>query len=461
MAAGHGTGDCHNPGTKFEQGQFMWIKRVVPAVIAASLGVAASAADWPQWRGPNREGVWTEDGLVDDFPASGLTVKWRVPVEAGYSGPAVAEGRVYLTDYVKTSGDATNDPGTRAELQGRERVLCFDAETGKEIWKYEYERAYKISYPSGPRTTPTVHEGLVYTLGAEGDLVCLPASSGELVWKKDLQKEYSTEAPIWGFSGHPLVDGEKLICLVGGKGSVAVAFDRRTGNELWKALTASESGYCPPTMIEAAGTRQLIIWDADNLNSLNPETGEVYWTKPLKPGYGMSIMAPQKLGDYLFASGIGKVGALYKLSTDKPGAELVWKGAPHSAVYCANSTPFLADGMIYGVDCDTGFLMGVKLADGKRVWETSAPTSGSDRRARHATAFLVRQAEADYLFTETGDLVKAELTPEGYRELGRFHVLEPTGECFGRNVVWSHPAFANRCVFARNDKELVCVSLAK
>ncbi|MBI1345782.1 PQQ-binding-like beta-propeller repeat protein [bacterium] len=420
---------------------------------------AVVADDWPQWRGPQRDGVWRETGIVENIPAEGLPVKWRVPVQAGYSGPAVAGGRVFLTDYVRESGETKNDPGTRNELQGKERVLCFDAVTGKPLWEYAYPCPYKISYPSGPRATPTVDGDRVYTLGAEGDLLCLNVESGGVLWHKSLKDEYHIEAPIWGFSGHPLVDGDQLICLVGGAGSVAVAFDKQTGKENWKALSASEPGYAPPSIITAGGVRQLLIWDADNLNSLNPETGAVYWSQPLKPSYGMSIMAPQKSGNMLFASGIGKVGAAFRLAANRPAAERVWNGAAKSAVYCANSTPYLQDDMIYGVDCDTGFLMGVKLADGSRVWETSDPTSGT-RRARHATAFLVQQEDRTFLFSETGDLILARLTPESYTELGRFHVLAPTGECFGREVVWSHPAFAERCVFARNDRELVCVSLA-
>lgn len=423
-------------------------------------GGPALADDWPQWRGPQRDGVWRETGIVDSIPEKGLPVVWRTPIHGGYSGPAVAEGRVFVTDYVRQEGDAANDPGKRAELKGLERVVCLDAATGKILWTREDEVPYRISYPAGPRTTPAIDGPYVYTLGAEGLLLCLEADTGNLVWKRDLKADYKTDAPIWGFSGHPLVDGDKLICLVGGEGSVVVAFDKRTGRELWKGISASEPGYAPPTLITHAGVRQLLIWDADKLNSLNPETGKLYWSKPLKPSYGMSIMAPQVEGDLLFASGIGKVGAVFRLFDDKPGAELVWTGSAKNAIYCANSTPRLGDGVIYGVDCDTGMLMAASLKDGDRLWQTAEPTSRTPR-GRHGTAFLVRHDDRDFLFSETGDLILARLSPEKYEELGRFHLLDATGECFGREVVWSHPAFANRCVFARNDREIVCVSLAK
>jgi outer membrane protein assembly factor BamB len=214
-------------------------------------------------------------------------------------------------------------------------------------------------------------------------------------------------------------------------------------------------------MIEHAGVKQLIIWHPESINGLNPKTGEVYWTVALQPNYGMSITAPRKIGNHLFASGIGNVGALLKLNDDKPGAEVAWRGDPKSAVYCANSTPVAVDGILYGNDCQIGNLIAVRLEDGERLWQTFEPTSGGTRRASHGTAFIVRHQDRFFLFSETGDLILANLSAAGYEEVSRFHILDPTNECFGRDVVWSHPAFAQKCIFARNDKELVCVSLAE
>jgi outer membrane protein assembly factor BamB len=442
---------------------------VALAIVLSVLAPTARGDDWPQWMGPERDGVWRETGIVKAIPAAGLPVKWRSEVMGGYSGPAVAKGRVYLMDYDRREGEVANAPNDRTTLAGRERVICLDATNGSLVWKHDYDCPYSISYASGPRCTPTVADGKVYTLGSEGNLFCLDAATGRVIWSKDFKKDYSAPTPLWGFCGHPLVDGNRLVCLVGGEGSVAVAFDKDTGRELWQALSASESGYCPPSIIESAGVRQLLIWDADKLNSLDPVTGTVLWSQPLKPDYGMSIMAPRVAatprGQVLFASGIGRVGALYTLAADKPGATIAWRGDPKSAVYCANSTPFIAGDTLYGCDCETGFLTAVDLATGKRVWETGEPTLGN-RRGRHGTAFLVRQGSAagddrTWLFSETGDLILARLTPTAYEELGRMHLLAPTNECFGREVVWSHPAFANRCVFVRNDRELVCVSLAE
>jgi outer membrane protein assembly factor BamB len=426
------------------------------------LAMRIAADDWPQWMGPGRDDRWNETGIIEQFPKEGAKIVWRTPIAGGYSGPAVAAGRVYVTDYVCTEGEAKNDPGGRPDLKGRERVLCLDAATGGEVWKYEYDCPYKISYPAGPRATPTVAGGKVYTLGAEGNLICFDAAKGQVLWQKDLQKEYKALSPMWGFCGHPLVDGPKLICLVGGPGSAAVAFDIDTGKELWKAISGTpDAGYCPPSIIEAGGKRQLLIWTPQTLNSLNPDNGQVYWTEPLVPQYGMSIAAPQKSGDLLYVSGIGSVGVAYKLAQDKPGIEIVWEGKPNSAVYCASSTPLIEGGVIYGNDCQVGNLRAVDLATGKRLWESFEPTTGGERRASHGTVFLTKNGDRYFLFSETGDLIIARLTKEGYQETSRAHILEPTHEAFGRSVVWSHPAYANRCAYVRNDKEIVCVSLAK
>ena len=446
---------------------------LVLVVLYSSFLVSSStrcvqADDWPQWQGPNRDGIWLEEGIIKSIPADGPPVLWRVPLGGGYSGPAVVGERLYVTDYMKSEGDLDNNPNSRSLLSGKERVLCFDTTTGKEIWTHEYDCPYSISYAAGPRCTPTVSDGRVYALGSEGNFLCLDASDGHLLWQKDFKKEYNAKTPIWGFCGHPLVFDDLVICVVGGEGSVAVAFDRKNGTERWRALTASEQGYCPPTLIQSAGVEQLLIWDADNLNSLEPATGRQLWSEPLKPMYGMSIMVPQ-LGrlhgkEVLFASGIGKVGALYALKNDSPAAEVVWRGGPKNAMYCANSTPFIEDNTIYGCDCHSGMLTAVDLESGDRLWETSEPTSRTDRPAKHGTAFLIRQPTPNdplrvWLFSETGDLILARLTRDAYEELGRTHLLEPTNECFGRSVVWTHPAFANGCCFVRNDEELICVSL--
>ena len=433
------------------------------AFIAALLFTTGSlmADDWPQWMGPQRDSVWREDGIVDAFPEGGLPVKWRVPVGLGYGGPAVASGKVFLMDYQQTYGKVENQPDGRRLLDGAERVLCLDAQTGKPIWEHVFERPYNLSYPGGPRVTPTVADDKVYALGAEGNFWCLDAATGEVIWAKDYRKDYRLDTPIWGYSSHPVVDGDTVYCIVGGEGSTAIAYDKDTGLEKWRALSASEPGYGTPNLIDHAGRKQLIVWHSQSINSLDPETGNVFWSIPLKPGFNMAVMTPRLHGDYLFASAIGYVSALIKLDPSKPAASIVWRGTTQNAVYTVNATPFIKDGTIFGCNVETSDLIAVKMDNAERLWMTKQPTIGEGNKARHGTAFIVRHENRYVLFNEQGDLILANLSPKGYEEISRFHVLDPTNEAFGRPVVWSHPAFAQRCCFARNDKELVCVDLAR
>jgi outer membrane protein assembly factor BamB len=432
------------------------------ATAFAALGMmlpSLSAADWPQWLGPNRDGVWSETGIIDNFPPEGPKVFWRTPIAGGYSGPAVGDGKVYVMDYA-AKGDAPKE-GARADVKGEERVLCLSAATGEVLWKHRYDCPYTISYPAGPRATPTVADGKVYSLGAEGNLFCLDAAKGTVLWSKDFKKDYNAKTPMWGFCSHPLVDGKKVVCIVGGENACVVAFDKDNGKELWKALNAEEPGYSCPSMIEAGGVRQLIVWHSASVNSLDPETGTKNWSVPLSPDYKMSIMAPRKYGEYLFAAGIGDKALLLKLASDKAAATEVWRGTKANALYPVNMTPFIENDTIYGVS-QNGQLMAVDLKTAERKWETTQPVTGKDsRETRTGTAFLVKNGDRFFLFNEKGELVIAKLSPEKYEEIGRAQILAPTGKAFGRDVVWSHPAFANKCVFARNDKEIVCFSLAK
>ena len=429
-------------------------------VLSAVSSLSAYADDWPQWLGPNRDGVYRETGVIGEIPSGGLTVKWQKPVQLGYAGPAVAGGRVYLMDYQTKSGNLQNRPGDATKLTGKERILCWSAETGELLWEHSYDQPYNISYAGGPRCTPTVHQGKVYTLGAEGRLSCLDATSGKLLWEKRLPETYNAKTAVWGYTSHPLVDGNLVYTLAGGDGSICVALDKETGEEAWKALSAPETGYCAPTMITHGGVKQLLIWHPESLNSLDPLTGRVLWSVALRPNYGMSIMGPRKLGSYLYASAIGNASALIELDDQKPAAKVVWRGKPGTSVYCSNSTPFLEDGVIYGCDVDSGALIAANMSDGKRLWQTTEPLNPNVRRARHATAFLIKHEDRFFLFNELGDLILARLSPDRYEELGRQHLLEPTNEAFGRKVVWSCPAFAERCLFARNDRELICVDLS-
>jgi outer membrane protein assembly factor BamB len=429
---------------------------------------AGRADDWPQWLGPQRDGVWRETGLVNRFPPGGPKALWRVPVGAGYSGPAVADGRVYVMDRQRAV-DRDGKPlrATRKGIPGNERVLCLGAADGKLLWKHEYDCPYTISYPSGPRTTPLVRDGRVYTLGAMGDLCCLDAVTGKVRWAKNVVKDYGAEPPFWGCAAHPLLDGDLLYCLAGGAGSAVVALHKDTGKEVWKALTSEEVGYSPPMIYEAGGKRQLIVWLSEAINSLDPATGKVYWTQGYPVGRGpqrpaVNIATVRRAGDLLFLSSFYHGPMMLKLAADKPGATVLWRGKSNNpgrpdGVHVLMAAPVLKDGYLYGV-CAMGELRCLKADTGQQVWQTYAATGGE--KTDCGTAFLVPQGERFVIFNDRGDLILAELTPKGYKEISRAHVLDAVQEARGRMVVWSHPAFARRCVFARNDKELVCLSLA-
>ena len=424
---------------------------------------ALHADDWPQWLGPQRDAVWRESGIIEKFPASGPKFRWRVPIGGGFAGPAVAQGRVYVMDRQLAKG-ATNpaNPFARGEIPGTERVLCLDEAGGKVLWQHEYDCAYTVSYGSGPRATPAVGDGKVYTLGAEGNLTCLDAEKGTLLWSRDFKKDFGVKTPLWGFAGHPLIDGKKLICLAGGNGSVAVAFDKDTGKELWRALNAKEPGYAPPMIFEFDGKRQLILWHPEAVNSLDPDTGKVYWIYPLTRSVqsGMTIPTPRKYGDLLFLTSFYNGSLMLRVGADKPS--LVWASKKVSekdtdGLHSVFATPLIENGYIYS-PCSYGQFRCLKVDTGERIWETFEPTTGKSER--WGNAFIVKNGERCFLFNEKGDLIIAKLSSEKYEEINRAHLLDPTNRDPGRLVVWSHPAFANKSVYARNDKEIVCVSLA-
>lgn len=416
-----------------------------------------NADDWPGWMGKNRDNRWSADNILTKFPASGPRVVWRAPVAGGYAGPAVAGDRVFVTDFV-SGGDAKVDNFDRKALEGQERVLCLDAKSGKEIWKYQYAVTYAISYPAGPRCTPIVNEGRLFTLGAEGKLICFDPANGKVQWERELTKDYNTKAALWGYAAHPLIDGNKLICVVGGEGSHTVAFDKATGRELWKFGTAPEQGYSPPTLIKAAGVRQLILANPSAINAVDPETGKLFWTVPYNATSGSIIMSPITVGEYLYIGGYNNHNLLLQLNQDKPGITELARDKTKRFVSPVNVQPFVDGDVIYAMD-QKGDLVAFRLPSGEHLW-TSTDIIGS-RSAGSETAFLVKNKDLFYLFNERGELVIARLTPEGAEVIDRAQVIEPTNNAFGRKVVWCAPAFAGTKMFVRNDNECICVELTK
>ncbi|MCW5977648.1 MAG: PQQ-binding-like beta-propeller repeat protein [Bryobacteraceae bacterium] len=418
----------------------------------------APAADWPEWRGSGRGGVWEEDGILRAFPPQGLDFRWRVPIGAGFSGPAVAGGRVFVTDFV-----------AGAPNRGTERVLCFDEQTGKLLWKQEWEENYtglSLTYATGPRATPTVDGDRVYALGAMGVLVCLNVKDGAVRWRRHYAKDFGTSAPVWGIAGAPLVDGDRLICLAGGAPDAkVVALDKKTGREMWRALSGeSEPGYSQPILAAAGKRRQVIVWHPEAVSALDPETGRTLWEQPFRIHLNLPVATPVLSGSRLLVSSFFNGSMLLDLDPAKPAARLLWKGASDSEIrsdglHSLVSTPVIDGDYIYGV-CSYGEFRCLRLSDGKRVWQTQQPVG---EKARWATAFIVRQGSRYFINNDRGELIIARLSPDGYEEVSRTQLIKPTSQAGNRRekgaVNWTHPAYANGHVFTRNDEELVRASL--
>ncbi|MEM8670117.1 MAG: PQQ-binding-like beta-propeller repeat protein [Planctomycetota bacterium] len=449
----------------------MKLEYLVNCVVLTSLLACSNSArceDWPQWNGPRRDGTVNIDSTITTIPAEGLKLLWRKPVSFGYAGPIVSDGKTFVLDYQKTAGEIVNNAGKRDELKGSERTLCFDANDGKLLWQDEYKRDYAVSYGGGPRATPCFYDGVLFMLGSEGDLTAINAEDGKRVWKRQFNAEFGAKTPMWGHASSPMVDGDKLICLVGGKNSLVVAFDRKTGKELWRSLPGKATGYCPPIIIESGGVRQLIVWSPTEVSSLNPETGSVYWQQALKPDYGMSILPPIYDGDLLFTAGEGQ-SLMLRLNDSRPAVAPVWRGQPKQGIYLATSNGIFHEGHLYGADLRSGALMCARGEDGQRLWQTAKPTIGTQRQrgGAHGSAFLIRQIGNDatgndyFILSETGAMISATLTPDGYRETGRFQAIEPMLKTTGRTVLWTYPAVADQKLYIRNDAEVVCYSLAE
>jgi len=448
--------------------------RTTAFILSVIVSVAAGKADdWPQWLGKDRDGEWKETGILDKFPDGGPKVVWRAKTGQGYGGPAVADGKVFFGDRILTNKDGQQDASIRSGTQGVERMICLDQKTGTLLWKHENLIEYKISYGAGPRCTPTVDGDRVYLLGAMGDLNCFNVADGKVLWSKNFLKDYEAKLNIWGFAAHPLVDGDKLICLVGGSGErLVVAFDKKTGKELWTSQSLmADAGYSAPVIYDYDGRRTLVIWHSRAAVGLDPESGKRFWAYPWQIKFALTAPMPIKVGaDRLFLTAFYDGPAMLKIGAESTPTE-VWKPVtkgerPNQSVGLQSimPTPYLKDDHIYGV-CSYGELRCISANTGERVWETRKATVGTKtdegKETRWGNAFLTPNGDRTFLFNERGELIIAKLTPKGYEEIDRAKIVEPTNKMAGRPTVWCHPAYAGKCLFVKNDEEMVCVSLAK
>jgi len=419
-------------------------------VVSSTVG-GAFGDEWPQWRGPNRDGVWRETGILEKFSADRLEAKWRSPVAAGYSGPTVANQRVYVTDRLTAPKPV-------------EQVLCFDAATGRRLWTHAYDCGYEnVGYPAGPRASVSIAEGRAFALGTMGHLYCLDAATGRVLWKKVPGADYRVNVPIWGVASAPLVDGDSVIVQIGAsEGACIVSLDVATGREKWRALD-DRASYSAPILILQAGRRVLVCWTGDSVVGLDPASGKTYWKHPIPPKrMVINVATPIVDRDRLFLTAFYDGSYMLRLRQDDPQVEMIWQRCGVSetktdALHSTIGTPQFQGDYVYGID-SYGEFRCLDAASGNRVWEelTVVP------RARWGTVHMVQNGDRTWMLNERGELMICRLSPKGFHQISRAKLIEPTeGQLAQRGgVCWSHPAFAYRHVFARNDRELVCANLA-
>jgi outer membrane protein assembly factor BamB len=303
----------------------------------------------------------------------------------------------------------------------------------------------------GPRATPIIRDGKLFTLGAMGHLVCLDAIKGNAVWGKNLAKEYQVKE-FTGITASPLIDDELLILYICGKpAACVVAFDKNSGKEAWKALDDSFT-YSSPIVLTAGGRKQLVVWTQEAVTSLDPNTGKTWWRELLRTSGDAAVSTPVFFNHRLLIGGL-----MLKLDADKPAASVLWPEATAASkrILSNTSTALLQGEYVFSAKT-SGELVCLEAGTGRQVWQTNTVTSLKNGSSIHLTS----NGDSVLLFTDQGNLIRARLSSEGYQELSRVHLLDPTYPFSGRNVVWPPPAYANRHVFARNDQELIRASLA-
>ncbi len=419
-----------------------------------------SADDWPEWRGKHRRGIWMETGILDAFPKEGLDVSWRTPIGSGYAGPSVSRGRVFVTDFI---ADRNN--------KGTERILCLDEKTGEVIWTYSWDVDYtglQLVYAIGPRATPTVAGEQVFVLGAMGNLKVLEVETGALLWEKEFVRDFGASVPVWGISSAPIVEGSLVITFAAGEPDAKVmAFDRETGDEVWRALSSDwEPGYSQPIIFDYAGKRQLIVWHPRAITSLDPLSGELFWQEPYVVSMGMTVSTPIQKGPYLFVSSFYDGARMLRLDEQTSEPTTIWQSSGQSEVrtdriHTLINTAVIQGDYLYGID-SYGQMRCLELSSGKRIWENLDVTK---EKQRWTAAFFVRNGDRFFVNNDRGELILAKFSPSGFEELSRTQLIEPTSATVRRRefnaVHWSHPAYANRHILVRNDKEILRASLAR
>jgi outer membrane protein assembly factor BamB len=424
-----------------------WVGRMRAAALATLVGcgplaLTLPAEDWPQWRGPGREGRSTETNLLSSFPPGGLIISWRRPIGPGWSSPAVAQGRVFVSDSKPFRPTA------------QERLHCLETATGQTLWTYSFEVAYPewafdpVSF-GGPSATPLVETDKVYMAGSSGHIHCLETRQGIVVWKVNLNDTY--HVPVLQCRPSPLIEGNLLIMAAGANpGACLLALDKNTGQEVWKALDEPVSN-SSPLVIEAGGKRQLIVWTGSSVTSLDPATGMTFWRERLVTSNNDAIASPVLHKNLLLISGL-----MFQLNAEEPSASILWPEARgvSKRILSNTSTPVLSGDHVYSAR-SSGELVCLEAATGRQVWQTNSVTDLKSGASIHLTP----ASPGMFLFNDQGELILAKLTPQGYREISRGLLVKPTSSMGNDKRAWVPPAYANGHVFARNDEEIVCADL--
>lgn len=406
----------------------------VIAVLFFGRNISVSAEDWPRWRGVRGNGTWMAPQLPQKWPAAGLPVVWQQKIGGGYGGISVVGERLYVMDRQQSP-------------QEIERVLCLDTVTGETVWQHDYAVEFgKLDYGNGPRSTPTVFEGRVYTFGTRGHLHCLDAIEGNVLWSHDLVAEAGATIPEWGLSASPVIWRNLVIVHPGAEDGCYMAFDRRTGKEVWRS-GGDPAGYCTPILIEHSDYEQLVCWSPEHILGMEPSTGRIQWSFPYKITYGVSIATPIFHRGIVFISGYWHGSKAIELGKEPNDAKMLWE--ENRYLRGLMSQPLARDGYVYHLDKHHG-LVCFDIRTGKKIW-----TDGNRMtpRGRNPQANLVWLSNTDraIVLNSEGELILARLSPDGYDEQSRTKIIGET---------WAHPAFAGDFAYARSDTQIVCVRLA-
>jgi outer membrane protein assembly factor BamB len=385
----------------------------------------AAPDDWPQWRGPNRDGISNESGLLKTWPKEGPKILWRVPSGEGYAGIVIAKGRGY----------------TMIGQSGNEFLICFDPANGKEIWRLKTDGLFYNDQGNGPRSTPIVDGDLVFGLSGNGKLHAANAKDGKAFWSHDLSGEYGGKIPTWGISTTPLVEGEMLIVDVGGKsGHSVMAFDKRSGKVIWKS-ESDAPGYSAPIAITVNGVRQVLVFTGTALVSLAPTSGKLFWRYDWETRFDVNAATPVFIApDKIFiSSGYGKGSALLQTQANNGSATMkeIWKSREMKNHF---SSSILRGNYLYGFD---DFLLTcLEVNTGQPKWQQRGFNKGS---LLYADGHLI-------VLGEYGNLALVEATPEGYKEKASAQILK------GKS--WTMPTLAGGKLYLRNQSEMLCLEVA-